>query len=649
MSLLRQPDRAVLIVAAVLVALAAAVTQPGRVGAEPETYALADSAVSMFHTWEGGDATSAVFEDVPNLKAVWKWDGATWLSYASHPDAPSGIKTDYSLSTGDTLYVVSAGPVTLTLGEATPPAEAVDCDFVDGTALVTGATAQVVTPDGTGTAFYIGDDEWVTAAHVVVGGGPIRLHTETLVSDVTIIDRDDSADLALLRASGEGLIALSFGDHGALRVGETLGLAGYPVTVSGSPSVTSGLLSKVVASDGVIYLQTDAAANPGNSGGPLFTDCGAVVGVAVSKVVGQEIEGIAWAVALPTIERTLPRLREGQGVAASPLATTAFCNQQWDETAMAWRSPETPEACRASGEDGLRAGPDWHWSAWLSGAVDRANVVYRFDGGADFHRYSDEDYAAFDALAIGEHTIEVRELRGGVWSEWSPPYTFTIGSFDHLTITAFCNARWVEERWHRHESAEECKAAGVGGLYKGEGWDIWVAGVGNFNSVRYSIDGGLATTLRDVNLRELDPGEHTIEARELRGGEWSDWSAPYTFTIRPPDATRPLRITGICNAESVTGIGWTFPDTLDECRAAEAAGLRTAVGQHWIPLMTGYEDWDRVVYRIDGGVQFSFGSLEDFKIFQALAPGEHTLEARERRAGEWTPWSTPYTFTTRRR
>ena len=58
-----------------------------------------------------------------------------------------------------------------------------------------------------------------------------------------------------------------------------------------------------------MYLQTNAAANPGNSGAPLFTDCGAVVGVVVAKAVDEAIEGIAWAVALPTDSGTvLPRV-----------------------------------------------------------------------------------------------------------------------------------------------------------------------------------------------------------------------------------------------------------------------------------------------------------------------------------------------------
>ena len=66
-------------------------------------------------------------------------------------------------------------------------------------------------------------------------------------------------------------------------------------------------------------------------------------------------------------------------------------------------------------------------------------------------------------------------------------------------------------------------------------------------------------------------------------------------------------------------------------------------------MVSGIEDFDRVVYRFDGGAALKRGMPEDFAAFRALAPGQHTIEARERRAGEWTPWSTPYTFTTRRR
>ena len=522
-----------LVVLGVLLALTAAIAAPGRVAvAQPTTYTLADSAVSTLHTWQGGDATSAVFENVPNLEVVWKRDGANWIGYISDPSAPRGLKADFSLATGDTLYVISDGPVEITLGDAAPLTGEAGCAFVEGTALVTAATAQVVTSDGAGTAFYIGGGEWISAAHVVDGGGSIRLRTDTLDRPATVIGRDDDADLALLRASGEGLTALGFGDHDALRVGQSLGLAGYPVTVSGSPSVTDGLLSKVVEEGGVTYLQTNAAANPGNSGGPLFTDCGAVVGVLVLKAVGEEIEGIAWAVALPTIAERLPSLRAGAPpIAEEPAAArvvTAFCNSRWNATTREWERPNTPAECRAAAAAGLRTGTGWSWYIWVRGVEDWANVAYRFDGGASFGaRDRDARRAAFQALGPGAHTIEAREQRGGVWTSWSAPYAFTVrgaGDLTTLTITALCNGDW--------DTGAACAVAGRAGIDPGVAWEIWVAGVEEWANMRYRVDGGAAVTWENLSLHTLAPGRHTIAARERRGSGWTAWSEPYVFTIR---------------------------------------------------------------------------------------------------------------------
>ena len=427
---------------------------------------------------------------------------------------PAGADVGRWLSSS-ALTVVVAEPV-LT------PVSPESCVLVDNLDAVMSATVQVQTTTGAGTAFYIGADEWLTAAHVVEGGGSIRLRTDTLDLPATVIGRDDAADLALLRASGEGLTALAFGDHDALRVGQTLGVAGYPVTVSGSPSVTSGLLSRFTTDDEIDYIQTSAEISPGNSGGPLFTDCGAVVGVLVLKAVHEAIEGIALAVALPTIMERLPQLRAGAPpVAEEPaaaLVVTAICNDgDWSSSAD----------CQAAAAAGLNE--DARIEVWVRGVEDWANVAYRFDGGASFGaRDRDARWAAFAALAPGAHTIETRERRGGEWTPWSAPYVFTIRgaaeSDGALTITALCNGEW--------DTGGECAAAGRAGIDPGEGWGIWVAGVEEWANVRYRLDGGAAVTWENLSLRGLAPGPHTIGAREQRGGRWTAWSEPYVFTIR---------------------------------------------------------------------------------------------------------------------
>ena len=82
----------------------------------PTVYQLAASADRTFHSWRGGPASSAVFENVANLTVVWKWAGGKWVDYVSSPAAPASTKTGFALSGGDVLFVVSDGPVTILLG-----------------------------------------------------------------------------------------------------------------------------------------------------------------------------------------------------------------------------------------------------------------------------------------------------------------------------------------------------------------------------------------------------------------------------------------------------------------------------------------------------------------------------------------------------
>ena len=83
----------------------------------PALVKLSDGAVATFVAWTGGETTAAqVFENVPNLTSVWKYDGTTWHSYASAADVPAILKTNFSLEPYDVLYIVTTGPVTVSSG-----------------------------------------------------------------------------------------------------------------------------------------------------------------------------------------------------------------------------------------------------------------------------------------------------------------------------------------------------------------------------------------------------------------------------------------------------------------------------------------------------------------------------------------------------
>ena len=188
------------------------------------------------------------------------------------------------------------------------------CSFEDSIPQVLPSVFQVVTERSTGTAFYVGNGEFVTAEHSVSGVGDIKLRNRHNEIQVEVLGSDISSDIAILRGSVQGVAPLNFADSWAMAPGSALRVVGYPVFQTTDATVTGGLLSRIVSEpNGDRVLQTDAASNPGNSGGPVVDACGDVVGVVVRKTVGIDIEGIAWAVAEDSAREAMARAR-GAGI-----------------------------------------------------------------------------------------------------------------------------------------------------------------------------------------------------------------------------------------------------------------------------------------------------------------------------------------------
>ena len=183
------------------------------------------------------------------------------------------------------------------------------CSFTASAPVVAASTFQVITDRGTGTAFFVGTNRFLTAAHVVSGvdTGEVTLRNETTDLVARVVGADFESDIAVLSASGAGIAPLSFGSVRRLGLGHALGVVGYPVYVTTSASLVTGVLSRAEDHDILgTLLQTDAAMNPGNSGGPLIDECGSVLGMAVAKLVDEAIEGISYAIASDTIVERLP-------------------------------------------------------------------------------------------------------------------------------------------------------------------------------------------------------------------------------------------------------------------------------------------------------------------------------------------------------
>ena len=191
---------------------------------------------------------------------------------------------------------------------------------VSGQGIQTNIYGQISKTASMGSGFIISTDGLVvTNYHVIEGANQVSIITaDEEEHKATVIGYDKTNDVALLKAEGADYQAVVLGNSDELRVGDQVMAIGNPLGELTS-TLTVGYVSakdRMVSTDGtgINMLQTDAAINSGNSGGPLFNAKGEVVGINTAKYSGTSssgasIEGIGFAIPIDDVKGILDDLQ----------------------------------------------------------------------------------------------------------------------------------------------------------------------------------------------------------------------------------------------------------------------------------------------------------------------------------------------------
>lgn len=188
-----------------------------------------------------------------------------------------------------------------------------------------------------GSGFFVTDDGYIVTNQHVTTDNPntITISTESGDEyDGTLVWSDESLDLAIIKINATGVQPLNLGDSDNLKVGQTVIAVGNPLGLNYSRTVTSGIISAIdrtlvgsnnqIVAEGLI--QTDAAINSGNSGGPLVNVAGEVIGINTYK--SAQGEGIGFAIPINLFKPIIQEVIETGSFSPRALGITGYDPEQ---------------------------------------------------------------------------------------------------------------------------------------------------------------------------------------------------------------------------------------------------------------------------------------------------------------------------------
>lgn len=311
--------------------------------------------------------------------------------------AADGVRLVYEDGHGDTLSVQDI------YRKVNPSTVTVVTELQRGASIGTGV---IMTSDG-----YV-----ITNAHVVAGGTDCCIVlADGAIYDAALVGYDMEQDLAVIKAqdtkglAAKGLPAAEFGDSDALSVGDPVYAIGNPLGVELRGTLTDGIISAInrdVEMEGVMMtlIQTNAALNNGNSGGPLINQYGQVIGINVMKM-GRSVYSTASV--------------EGLGFAI-PISSSAYvindilrCGEVQGEPMLGISVDRTP-AYLPDGRQALRV-----YSIDLGHAGDKAglevdDLIYEADG---MRTETSSDLLRMRHRHIAGEKMLLKVFRGGEYLE----------------------------------------------------------------------------------------------------------------------------------------------------------------------------------------------------------------------------------------
>ncbi|MBJ7472667.1 MAG: trypsin-like peptidase domain-containing protein [Solirubrobacteraceae bacterium] len=248
--------------------------------------------------------------------------------------------------------------------------------------------------ESTGTGFVVSDEGFiVTNAHVVQGAKTAKVQFgEDKAIDAVVKGVDVNSDLAVLKVDPKDhdLTKLDLGSTQGLRVGDPVVAIGNPFGLDRTltTGVVSALARRIQGLNGFSIenvVQTDAAINKGNSGGPLIDASGAVIGVnsQIQSESGGNV-GIGFAVPVERLKSVLPQLERGEEVKVAFLGVTAVpLDEKQAKVVKLEEGLLVADVTKDSGADkaGIKAGDSGIMFEMAGGQVDLGgDVLLEIDG-----------------------------------------------------------------------------------------------------------------------------------------------------------------------------------------------------------------------------------------------------------------------------